>query len=99
VRKVLLRIAGDYLDLALGQKRRHWRVNVRVGAGDVKALVAHSGSDRGHGRSADANKMNRLYFRHRQHGLIVGQFGCSGKKEVLPVLFGIADFWRISLNG
>ena len=63
VRQVLLRVAGDDLDLALRQEGGHGRIDVLVRAGDLNPFFLHRGGGRSHGRAADANEMNGLNAR------------------------------------
>lgn len=49
---------GGVLNFFGGQESGHRRVDVLIGPGDSEALVAQSDRDRGHGRAANASKMD-----------------------------------------
>ena len=58
VREVALAVAVHHLDLPLGEKGGHGRINILVRAGDGEPLLLQRRGRRGHRRAADADKMN-----------------------------------------
>ena len=73
VRQVLLGVAGDDLDLPLGQERGHGRIHIRVRARDAVTALLHRRRRTGHRRAADSHKMNRLDV--RTHAPMMGEAG------------------------
>ena len=63
VRKVSLGVTVHHLDFPFRQKRGHGRINVLIRPGDLKAFFPQGGRGGGHGRAADADKMDGFDFR------------------------------------